>query len=79
MFLVLNSQLILELVHFETLDQFSLSFFKIREFSLFNQILLSSFDISSQARFIKVFDLTLKQKCVKQKSDTILKCVRNIK
>jgi len=34
----------LELVHFETLDQFSQSF-EMYRFSIFNQILLSSFDI----------------------------------
>jgi len=39
--------LILELVYFETLDQFSHSSFKIHEFSHFNQILLSLFNISS--------------------------------
>jgi len=37
----------LELVYFETLDQFSPSYFKIRGFSPFNQILLSLFDISN--------------------------------
>jgi len=37
----------LELVHFETLDQFSPSSFEIREFTHFNQILLNLFDISS--------------------------------
>jgi len=37
----------LELVHFETLNQFSPSSFEIRGFSPFNQILLSLFDISS--------------------------------
>jgi len=37
----------LELVHFKILDQFSPSFFEIREFKHFNQILLSLFDISS--------------------------------
>jgi len=37
----------LELVNFQTLDQFSPSFFKIRGFSYFNQILLSLFNISS--------------------------------
>jgi len=36
----------LELVHFETLDQFTPLSFKIREFSPFNQILLGLFDIS---------------------------------
>jgi len=54
----------LELVHFETLDQFSPSSFEMHEFSHFNQIFLSLFDI--QTRFIIVFDLTLKKKCVKQ-------------
>jgi len=53
----------LELVYFETLDQFDLSFINIREFSLFNQILLSLFDISST--FQIVFDFILKQKYVK--------------
>jgi len=43
MFLCLK---ILELVHIEILNQFSLSSFEIREFSLFNQILLSLFDVS---------------------------------
>jgi len=37
----------LKLVHFETLDQFSLSSLEIRGFSPFNQILLSLFDVSS--------------------------------
>jgi len=37
----------LKLVHFEILDQFSLSTFEIRGFSPFNQILLSLFDIST--------------------------------
>jgi len=37
----------LELVNFETLDQFSHSSFEVRGFSPFNQILLSLFDISS--------------------------------
>jgi len=36
----------LELVHFETLDQFSHSSFEIRRFSHFNQILLGLFDDS---------------------------------
>jgi len=36
----------LELVHFETLDQFSLSSFEICGFSPFNQILLDLFDVS---------------------------------
>ena len=36
----------MELVHFEILDQFSVSSFKIREFSHFNQILLGLFDVS---------------------------------
>jgi len=36
----------LELVHFETLDKFSLSSFEIRRFSHFNQILLGLFDVS---------------------------------
>jgi len=36
----------LELVHFETWDQFSPSSFEIREFSPFNQILLGLFDVS---------------------------------
>jgi len=35
------------LIFFEILDQFSHSYFKIRGFSPFNQILLSLFDISS--------------------------------
>jgi len=52
-------------VHFEILNQFSPSSFEIRGFIPFNQIFLSLFDISS-ARFTIVFDLTLKQKCVKQ-------------
>jgi len=46
MFLSLNFQWILELVHFETLDQFSHSSFEIREFSPLNQILLSLFNVS---------------------------------
>jgi len=37
----------MELIHFETLDQFSLSSFEIHEFSHFNQILLNLFDISN--------------------------------
>jgi len=37
----------LELVHFETLDQFSPPSLEMRRFSPFNQILLSLFDISS--------------------------------
>jgi len=37
----------LELVYFETLNQFSPPSFEIREFSPFNQILLSLFDISN--------------------------------
>jgi len=37
----------LELIHFETLNQFSPPSFEIREFSHFNQILLSLFDILS--------------------------------
>jgi len=36
----------LELVHFETLNQFSPSSFKIRRFSPFNQNLLGLFDVS---------------------------------
>jgi len=36
----------LELVHLETLDQFSISSFEICEFSHFNQILLCLFDVS---------------------------------
>jgi len=36
----------LELVHFEILDQFSLSSIGIRGFSHFNQILLGLFDVS---------------------------------
>jgi len=35
----------LKLVYFETLDQFSFSFFEICEFSSFNQILLGLFDV----------------------------------
>ena len=54
----------MELVHYETFDQFSPSSFEIHGFSPFNQILLSL--LTFQARFIIVFDLTLKQKCVKQ-------------
>ena len=46
MFLSLNFQWILELVHFETLNQFSPSSFEIRKFNLFNQTLLSLFDVS---------------------------------
>jgi len=42
----LNFQWILELVHFETLDQFSPSSLEIHGFSPFNQILLELFDIS---------------------------------
>jgi len=45
-FLSLNFQWILELIYFETLNQFSLSSFEIRGFSLFNQILLGLFDVS---------------------------------
>jgi len=37
----------LELIHFETLDQFSALYFKISEFSHFNQILLDLFDVSN--------------------------------
>jgi len=47
MFLSLNFRRILELVHFETFDQFNILSFKIRGFSFFNQILLSLFDILS--------------------------------
>jgi len=36
----------LELVNFETLDQFSSSSFEIHRFSPFNQILLGLFDVS---------------------------------
>ena len=36
----------MELVQFETMDQFSPSFFEIREFSFFTQILLGLFDVS---------------------------------
>jgi len=46
MFCSLNFKWILELVHFKILDQFSLSSFKIRVFSHFNQILLGLFDVS---------------------------------
>jgi len=46
-FCSLNFQSILELVYFETFDQFSSSSFEIHEFSPFNQILLNLFDISS--------------------------------
>jgi len=49
----------LELVNFETFDQFSPSSFESCEFSPFNQIFLS---LTFQARFIIVFDLTLKEK-----------------
>jgi len=42
----LNFKWILELVPFETFDQFSHLSFEIRGFSLFNQILLSLFDVS---------------------------------
>jgi len=39
----------------------------MREFSPFNQILLSLFDVLSAFHpFMIVFKLTLKQKCVKQ-------------
>jgi len=37
----------LELIYFETLNQFSPLSFEIYEFSHFNQILLSLFDISN--------------------------------
>jgi len=37
----------LESVHFETLDQFSHLSFEMRGFNLFNQILLSLFDVLS--------------------------------
>jgi len=47
MFLILNFQLILELVYFKILDQFSLLSFEMRVLSPFNQILLNLFDISS--------------------------------
>jgi len=46
MFLSLNFQWTLSLVHFETLDQFSTSSFEIRGFSPFNQILLVLFNVS---------------------------------
>jgi len=36
----------LELIYFETFDQFSPSSFEIRGFSPFNQILLGLFDVS---------------------------------
>jgi len=51
---------ILKLVHFEILNQFSSSSFEIRGFSLFNQKLLI------YLTFQACFDLTLKQKYVKQ-------------
>jgi len=47
MFLFFNLQWNLELVYFKILDQFNYSSIKICEFNLFNQILLSLFDISS--------------------------------
>jgi len=47
MFWSLNFQWILELVYFEILNQFSPSTFEMHGFSLFNQILLSLFDILS--------------------------------
>jgi len=47
MLLSFNFWWILELVYFETLNQFSLSSLEIRRFSHFNQILLSLFDILS--------------------------------
>jgi len=46
MFLFFNFKWILECVYFEILDQFSPSFFEIRGFSLFNQILIGLFDVS---------------------------------
>jgi len=46
MFFTLNFQWILKLAHFKILDQFNPSFFKIHEFSHFNQILLNLFDVS---------------------------------
>jgi len=45
-FLSLNFQWIVELVHFKILDQFSPSSFKIRGLNHFNQILLDLFDVS---------------------------------
>jgi len=45
MFLSINFWWILELIYFKTFDHFSPSSFKIREFSHFNQILLSLFII----------------------------------
>jgi len=47
MFLSFNFRLILELVHFEILYQFSPSSLEICGFNHFNQILLSLFDILS--------------------------------
>jgi len=47
MFLSLHFYSILELVNFETSNQFSPLSFKIYGFSHFNQILLSLFDIST--------------------------------
>jgi len=45
MFMSLNFHWILELVYFEILDQFSSLSLEIREFSVFNQILLGLFDV----------------------------------
>jgi len=42
----------LKLVHFKLLDQFSSSFFKIHEFSHFNQILLDLFNVYTYFRII---------------------------
>jgi len=71
----------LELIYFKILDQFSFLSFEIRGFSHFNQILSN---LTFQACFIIVFDLTLKQKCVKVYKQLkynleMLKCVWNIK
>jgi len=62
--------------HFESLDQFSPSSYEI-EFILFNQILLSLFDISST--FYNNIWLNIKTKMCQNNSKIILKCVSNIK
>jgi len=50
----------LELVYFETLNQFSPLSFEIRGFSPFNQILLNLFDLSSTFHNIIWFNIKAK-------------------
>jgi len=74
--LSLNFQSILELVYFETLNQFSFSYFKIREFNFFNQILLYLFYVSYVFRILKLylnFLYCLTHFCFNIKSNIIMK------